>query len=102
MRDGSLAYMGVRALALAEMEVNGARKLVLVSGGADGVLQRWDCSASGPKEGVLASPAIKLVSPGTGTVAPCIRAVDVSPDGKAILVGTSACNMYEVSADAAG
>lgn len=99
MPDGSLAHQGVRGLAIAEMDVAGIPRLVLVSGGADGVLRRWDVSDHPPKEGVEAAPPIQLRGPYGGGKRPCIRALDVDRDTAAckILVGTDGCDVFEVT-----
>jgi len=102
--DGSVARRGVRGLGLAEVEAGGVPggepRLALVSGGADGVVMFWDVTTGPPRDGQLARPSIRLRCPHGGEgPPPSIRAIAIDPtEGSSqFLVGTSGCDVIEVT-----
>mmetsp|Transcript_34365 Transcript_34365/g.76299 ORF Transcript_34365/g.76299 Transcript_34365/m.76299 type:complete len:1172 (-) Transcript_34365:306-3821(-) len=91
--DGQPAFSGVRGLRVIK---DGT---ILLSGGADGTILRWDTSDGNLQESRFAAPPIQLKNPFglSDKSVPAIRSLDYSPDLDRILVGTSNCDVLEVS-----
>eukprot|EP00892_Ulva_mutabilis_P007281 jgi/Ulvmu1/4925/UM203_0004.1 len=88
--DGSVTYGGLRGLALHDGDS------VLLTAGADGTVKRWTV-----KDGVLGEKrlerTLRLESPyGAAEKPPAVRALCVSPLDRDIMVGTAACDIWEV------
>ncbi|CAG9462264.1 unnamed protein product [Pedinophyceae sp. YPF-701] len=95
LNDGSRATVGVRGLRLAYV----GSKWVLYSGGADGVVHRWDVSDGTIRDGRMAGPPIRVRPPygAPGAQPPIIKALDVDSTGRTLLVGTADCDVFEVT-----
>ncbi|GIL71076.1 hypothetical protein Vretimale_17844 [Volvox reticuliferus] len=98
--DGHVAYTGLRGMRLVEMRdpTTGAPsgKRVLLTGGADSTILRWDVSDGSVAEGRFAGPPLSLRStlPDRGH---CIRSIDYDPARGVVLVGTNQCDILEVT-----
>lgn len=94
MPDGTKGYNGLRCLRV----VPTGDRFTLYSGGADGMVHRWDCT--GGDIGGSAGTSIQMGDPygNRGRAAPIITGMDVDPANPGVVaVGTNACDLYEVT-----
>mmetsp|Transcript_7472 Transcript_7472/g.24809 ORF Transcript_7472/g.24809 Transcript_7472/m.24809 type:complete len:915 (+) Transcript_7472:548-3292(+) len=87
--DGSQTFGGVRCL---KLRSDGK---VLLSGGADGFIIRWDVSSGDLKDGAVLQ-AIAMKSPYAAASPPMFRGLDSRPGSDVFIAGTARCDIWEV------
>jgi len=92
--DGSKSYSGLRCMRMMDDRT-------LVTGGADGVIHKWDVSSGPLGEDCKIGEPVKISPPyaaaGVKTKPVALRALDVKPDTEDIVVGTGSCDVWEVT-----